>query len=98
MRGVQGYVERGNADRKSKRPEIARISGRFLMKCVIGAVTLQYLHRFFRLRLNDSAPCYFKSWRKKQKELIKLMDLLNELVVKIISFCGWVIILIELFT
>ena len=26
------------------------------------------------------------------------MDLLNELIVKIISFCGWVIILIELFT
>ena len=59
MRGVQGYVERGNADRKkAKRPEIARISGRFLMKC-IGAVTLEDLHRFFRLRLNDSAPTKF---------------------------------------
>ena len=42
---------------KSKRPEILAISGRFSMECVIGAVTLEDLHRFFRLRLNDSAPC-----------------------------------------
>ena len=53
------------------------------------------MSRYGLLRVGS---CYFKSWRKKQKELIKLMDLLNELVVKIISFCGWVIILIELFT
>lgn len=35
---------------------------------------------------------------KKIKELIKLMQQLNKLMIEIISFLGWVIILIELLT
>ena len=31
------------------------------------------------------------------KKLIKLLEQLNELMIKIISFVGWVIILIDLF-
>lgn len=34
----------------------------------------------------------------KVKELIKLFQQLNKLMVEIISFVGWVIILIKLFT
>ena len=35
---------------------------------------------------------------KKIKELIKLFQQLNKLMIEIISFVGWVLILIRLFT
>ncbi len=35
---------------------------------------------------------------EKVKELIKLVQQLNKLMVEIISFVGWILILIKLFT